>query len=227
MPLEVVDLRAESSVPDVLTRRHGGWDRPELAKPAAVVRKILSDVREDGDAAVCAYTKSLDGADLTAEGLRMSHVDRDLAAARVDRRTIGALEAAAQSIREFHEAQLPSDWSIERDGARTGQVFRPIRRVGLYAPGGRAVYPSTVLMTAVPAIVAGVSDIVLATPPDESGEASDVICAAAAICGIDEIYRIGGAQAVGALAFGTATIKPVDKICGPGNLYVTLAKREV
>lgn len=227
MPLEVVDLRAEAELPEAITRRHGGWDRPDLAKPAATVRHILNDIRADGDAAVCSYTKNFDGADLTPDGLRVSIEERDDAASRVDERTYKALSAAAEAIREFHQAQLPTDWSIDRQGAVVGQVFRPISRVGVYAPGGRGAYPSTVLMTAVPASVAGVPQIVLATPCDPSGAPSDVILAAAKIAGIEEIYRIGGAQAIGALAYGTETIRAVDKICGPGNIYVTLAKRDV
>ncbi|HVL80907.1 MAG TPA: histidinol dehydrogenase [Actinomycetota bacterium] len=227
MPLEVVDLRSDAAASEVLTRHHGGWDRPDLAKAAATVRRILGDVREDGDEAVLSYTASFDGVELDPDGLRVSVAERDEAASRIDERTMKALHAAADALREYHEAQRPQDWSLDRDGASVGQVFRPIRRVGLYAPGGRGAYPSTVLHTAVPATVAGVPEIVLCTPPDPSGSPADVILAAAQVAGITEIYRIGGAQAVGALAYGTATVRAVDKICGPGNIYVTLAKREV
>jgi histidinol dehydrogenase len=226
MPLEVLDLRQEVGLPDRV-RRHGGWDRPELAKPMHEVQRILADVREDGDDALIAYTHSFDGAELDEGSLRVDPDERDIAAKRVEPKVLDALRAAADNIRAFHEAQRPQSWTLERDGISVGQVFRPIRRVGLYAPGGRGAYPSTVLMTAIPAQVAGVPEIALCTPPDHSGLVSDVILAAAQVAGIDEIYRIGGAQAIGAMAYGTDTIRPCDKISGPGNIYVTLAKREV
>lgn len=226
MPLEVVDVRTELGLPEIL-RRHGGWDRPELAKAHRSVRRILDDVRGEGDSALIEYTKNFDGALLTAGGLRVTTAERDEAASRVEDRTVDALRTAADNIRVFHEAQKPQDWSIERDGAHVGQTYRPIQRVGLYAPGGRGAYPSTVLMTAVPARVAGVPGLVLCTPPDAHGGVSDVIMAAARIAGIEEIYRLGGAQAIAAMAYGTESVDACDKICGPGNVYVTLAKREV
>ena len=227
MPLEVVDLRSDAVASEIMARRHAGWDRPELAKAAATVRRILADVRVDGDEAVCSYTKSFDGPDLTPEGLVVSEQERDHAASRVDERTMKALHSVADALREYHTAQMPKDWSLDRDGASVGQVFRAIRRVGLYAPGGRGAYPSTVLHTAIPALVAGVPEIVLCTPPNAEGAPADVILAAAQVAGIREIYRIGGAQAIGAMAYGTGVVRAVDKICGPGNVYVALAKREV
>jgi histidinol dehydrogenase len=227
VPLEVVDLRAETGVPPSLLRRHGGWDRPELAEPAAAVHRILSDVRESGDEAVIGYTEKFDGVTLEPGALRVSVEERDAAAARMEPELMNAMRAAAANIRAFHEAQRPSDWSVSRDGAEAGQVFRPIRRVGLYAPGGRGAYPSTVLMTAIPALVAGVPEVVLCTPPGEDGLPAPVILAAAQVAGVEEIYRVGGAQAVGAMAYGTESIAAVEKIAGPGNVYVTLAKREV
>ncbi len=224
MPLEVVDARTE--FPDVL-RKRASWDSAQYTKEAATVRRILEDVREKGDAALIEYTRSFDGADLTPEGLRVPVEERDEAAATVDTHVTDALKAAADRIRTFHEAQLPSDWSIDREGARVGQVFRPIRRVGLYAPAGRFALPSTVLMTAVPARVAGVTELVLSTPPDSRGDPSAVVMAAAQVVGIEEIYRIGGAQAIAAMAYGTQTVDACDKICGPGRTYTTLAKQQV
>lgn len=227
MPLEVVDLRAESHVPQELIRRHGGWDRPELAEAAATVRRVLADVRQDGDAAVLGYTEKWDGASLGAGRLRVGRAERQAALSRLDAPLVAALHEAAASIRVFHEAQRPSDWSMEVDGRTVGQTYRPIRRVGVYAPGGLAAYPSTVLMTVVPAKVAGVPQVVLCTPPDETGAPSDVVLGAAELAGADEVYRVGGAQAVAAMAYGTQTIRACDKIVGPGSVYVTLAKREV
>ncbi len=224
MPLEVVDARSE--FPDVL-RKRASWDSAEYTKEAAVVRRILEEVRERGDAALVDYTQKFDGCDLTPAGLRVPVDERDAAANTVDDDVIQALKGAAERIRIFHEAQLPQDWTIERDGARVGQVFRPIQRVGLYAPAGHTALPSTVLMTAVPARVAGVPELVLTTPPDRNGDPSPVVMAAARVCGIEEIYRIGGAQAIAALAYGTDVVAACDKVCGPGRVHVTLAKQQV
>jgi histidinol dehydrogenase len=224
MPLEVIDARTE--FPDVL-RKRSSWDSAEYVKEASVVRRILEDVRDRGDVALLEYTRSFDGAELSVDSIAVSVEERDEAAARVDRSVVEALEAAAERIRVFHDAQRPEDWSIDRDGAVVGQVFRPIRRVGLYAPAGRTALPSTVLMTAIPARVAGVADLVLCTPPDPSGRPSDIVMAAAQAVGIEEIYRIGGAQAIAAMAYGTATVPACDKVCGPGRVYTTLAKQQV
>jgi histidinol dehydrogenase len=224
MPLEVVDARSE--FPDVL-RKRASWDSAEYTKEAAVVRRILEEVRERGDEALVDYTRQFDGCDLTPQGLRVSIDERDAAADTVDDDVVQALKGAAERIRIFHEAQLPQDWTIERDGATVGQVFRPIRRVGLYAPAGRTALPSTVLMTAVPARVAGVPELVLATPPDRNGDPSAVVMAAARVCGIEEIYRVGGAQAIAAMAYGTGVVGQCDKVCGPGRVHTTLAKQQV
>ena len=224
MPLEVVDARAE--FPDVL-RKRASWDSAEYTKEAAVVRRILEEVRERGDEALVDYTQKFDGCDLTPDGLRVPVDERDALADQVDTQVVDALKGAAERIRVFHEAQRPEDWTIERDGARVGQVFRPIQRVGLYAPAGRTALPSTVLMTAVPARVAGVTELVLATPPDRNGNPSAVVMAAARVVGIEEIYRVGGAQAIAALAYGTDAITACDKVCGPGRVHVTLAKQQV
>src|SRR5688500_15609194 len=185
MPLRVIDIREHPGVPDEVVRTHGGWDRPDLAEASASVKRICLDVRTDGDDALLGYTRRFDGEDLDAAQIRVTIHERDAAAARCDASLIEALEQAAQAIRTFHEAQRPVDWTLDADGKSVGQTFRPIRRVGLYAPGGRGAYPSTVLMTAVPAAAAGVPEIVLCTPPP----ISDVIMAAAKVAGITEIYR--------------------------------------
>jgi histidinol dehydrogenase len=224
MPLEVVDARNE--LPDVLHKR-ASWDSAEYTKEAAVVRRILEEVRERGDEALVDYTQKFDGCDLTPAGLRVPLDERDAAADQVDASIVEALKGAAERIRIFHDAQLPQDWSIERDGARVGQVFRPIQRVGLYAPAGRTALPSTVLMTAIPARVAGVTELVLCTPPDRQGNPSAVVMAAARVAGIEEIYRIGGAQAIAAMAYGTDHVGACDKVCGPGRVHTTLAKQQV
>ena len=224
MPLEVVDARTD--LPDVLHKR-ASWDSAEYTKEAAVVRRILEEVRASGDDALIEYTRTFDGADLTPEGLRVPVEERDALADTVEKGFVDALVSAAERIRLFHEAQRPDDWTIERDGARVGQVFRAIQRVGLYAPAGRTALPSTVLMTAVPARVAGTPELVLCTPPNRNGDPSSIVMAAARVCGIEEIYRIGGAQAIAAMAYGTETIPGVDKVCGPGRVHTTLAKQQV
>lgn len=194
--------------------------------PEEAVRQIIDDVRARGDAALRDYTARIDG-----QQLETFEVDRGavLPAARtkVPPATYRALELAAQEIRAFHERTRRNSWLEFRGGGALGQLIRPLRRVGIYAPGGRAPYPSTVLMAAIPARVAGVEEIVLVSPPQEDGEVAAPILAAAEIAGIDRIFRVGGAQAIAALAYGTESIPRVDKVVGPGNLFVVLAKRLV
>lgn len=191
------------------------------------VRSILDDVRKNGDKALFSYIEALDGACLTEDTLRLSEREIDAAVKRTEPALMQALERAAGNIRRFHEQQVQSGFMDEsRPGILLGQVVRPIGSVGLYVPGGTATYPSSVLMNVIPAKVAGVSRIAMATPPKKDG-ISDVIIAAAKIGGVDEIYQMGGAQAVAAFAFGTMSVPRVDKITGPGNIYVTMAKREV
>jgi histidinol dehydrogenase len=193
----------------------------------AVVTAIIEDVQRRGDAAVLEYTERYDRQTLTPATMRIS--DREVAAAvqACAKPTIEALKLAAKRIEAYHRRQLPKDFSY-RDGAglTLGARWNAIEAVGLYVPGGTAAYPSSVLMNAVPAKVAGVERLVM-TVPTPNGKMNPLVLAAAKIAGVDEIYRIGGAQAVAALAFGTATIAPVDKIVGPGNAYVASAKRQV
>ncbi len=226
MPLEVVDARAETGVPEVF-RKHRDWSRPELARDIATVRHVVDDVREKGDEALCHYSKLVYGAELTPATIPVPVAERDKAAGRIDRKVREALEAAAENIRVFHEAQKPIDWSLDRDGAKVGQVFRPIRRVGVHAPAGGFPLPSSLLMTVLPAQVAGVRELAICCPADTTGAPPDVMLAAAQVCEVEEIYRLGGAHAIAALAFGTETVPPCDKVAGPGGLYTTLAKREV
>jgi histidinol dehydrogenase len=193
--------------------------------PDEVVAQILRDVRAEGDVAVRRYSLLLDKG--VAEPLRVSEERIQLAWQRTPLRLQQALQYAAERIAAFHRRQWQSSWlNWDDKGGAQGQIVRPLERVGIYAPNGRAPYPSSLLMAAVPAKVAGVPQIVVATPL-RNGEMNDTILAAAHVAGVNEVYAIGGAQAIGALAYGTATVPKVDKIMGPGNIFVVLAKRRV
>jgi histidinol dehydrogenase len=192
------------------------------------VGEILAAVRERGDAALIELTARFDRVALTPARLAVTSAEYDEAERRVGEPTLAALRYAAARIEAFHRAAMPKGWSMtDACGSRLGQEVRPLERVGVYVPGGRAAYPSTVLMTAVPARVAGVREIVLVSPPAADGTLNPAVLAAARIAGVTEAYRVGGAQAVAALAYGTQTIRRVDKIVGPGNIYVALAKSRV
>ncbi|MGG4036336.1 histidinol dehydrogenase [Paenibacillus cisolokensis] len=194
------------------------------------VREIVEAVRNEGDAALLRYTELHDKVSLDAASLRVGDAEIEAAYDRVEPEFVAAIREAAANIRSFHEKQKRTSWmDLQPDGSLLGQIVRPLRRVGVYVPGGKAAYPSSVLMNVIPAQVAGVPEIVMVTPPATGGtEGIDpYILVAAAEAGVREMYRVGGAQAVAALAYGTATIAPVDKICGPGNIYVALAKRAV
>lgn len=187
---------------------------------------IVKDVQERGDTALLEYTAALDGCALTPEILRVTPEEIKAAYSEISPEFLSALREAKENIRGFHELQKRQDWFRQDEtGSVTGQIFRPLSRVGAYVPGGTANYPSSVLMTCLPAAVAGVPEIVVVTPPDQSGRLPAATLVAAAEAGVSEIYKIGGAQAVAALAYGTETIRAVDKIVGPGNIYVTLAKK--
>ncbi len=194
------------------------------------VTRILKDVRMNGDSALQQWTQRLDAIDLKPAPVSKAAIQSALDSISPVQRD--ALEKAAARIETFHRHQPLTSWFTNELGGTLGQIIRPIQRVGLYVPGGTAPLPSTVLMSAIPARVAGVKDIVVVTPPNRSVDNKDMpvnpmILAACAIAGVDEIYLLGGAQAIAALAYGTETIRPVDKIFGPGNLFVTLAKRQV
>jgi len=196
----------------------------------AAVREIIAVVRAEGDAALLRYTERFDRIQLAPAELKVTEEEIRAAYGRVDGEFLAAIREAAANIRAFHEKQKRTSWmEPSPDGTLLGQIVRPLRRVGVYVPGGKAAYPSSVLMNVIPAQVAGVPEIVMVTPPATGGESgiNPYILVAAAEAGVKEIYRVGGAQAIAALAYGTETIAPVDKICGPGNIYVALAKREV
>ena len=191
------------------------------------VAEILATVRAQGDAALVDYTRRLDRFPATIETLRISAAEIDQAVAEIPAKTRAALELAALRITAFHRSQMPADHDmVDAAGVRLGWRWRPIEAVGLYVPGGTASYPSSVLMNALPAKVAGVDRLVMVVPTPD-GILNPLVLAAARLAGVDEIYRIGGAQAVAALAYGTALIAPVDRIVGPGNAYVAEAKRQV
>ena len=192
-----------------------------------IAADIVADVRVRGDAALVEYTRKFDKVDTDAAGLRISDAERQAAAAKVAAAQREALAFAAQRIETFHRASLPKDVDFtDATGTRLGARYRPLESVGVYVPGGTAAYPSSVLMNIVPAKVAGVSRIVMVVPTP-GGVVNPLVMLAAEIAGADEVWRIGGAQAVAALAYGTQSIKPVDKITGPGNAYVAAAKRRV
>ncbi|RUS45629.1 histidinol dehydrogenase [Cohnella sp. AR92] len=196
----------------------------------AAAKEIVEAVKLEGDAALLRYTEKLDKVKLRPEELRVTQEEITAAYDKVEPEFLAALRQAAANITAFHEKQKRTTWiDAQPDGTLLGMVLRPLRRVGLYVPGGKAAYPSSVLMNVLPAKVAGVPEIVMVTPPATGGrEGIDpYILVAAAEAGVTEMYRIGGAQAVAALAYGTASIPAVDKICGPGNIYVALAKRAV
>ena len=198
----------------------------EPVSPAEAVRRILQDIRTGGDRALRAWTLRLDQVDL--QQARIPQQEIEAALARIDPALRAALQESASRIEQFYRKQPAISWLDQTMGGTLGQVLRPIDRVGFYIPGGTAPLPSTVLMSVIPARVAGVRSVAMVTPPARgSGEVNPVILAAAAIAGVDEIYAAGGAQAIGALAYGTESIPAVDKIVGPGNLFVTLAKQQV
>jgi histidinol dehydrogenase len=191
-----------------------------------IVREIIEDVKLRGDDAVIDYTNRFDNAALTRETLEVSQAEMDEAYKSVDERLLGIIRRAAKNIRNFHRKQLKKTWLDSENGRMTGQLIRAVERAGVYVPGGRAAYPSTVLMNIIPARVAGVEEIIMVTPA-VNGRVEPVTLVAAREAGADRIFKIGGAQAVAALCFGTELIPKVDKITGPGNVYVALAKREV
>ena len=214
-------LNLDSLPESVLARTQEAFG--EGVTPLQSIHQILDDVRQDGDAAVRRYAKLLDGSDL--EDFRVTEEQMAQARNSVSKELRESLELAAQRVRDFHEATMPSDWVDREKGL--GELVRPLDRVGLYAPGGSAAYPSTVLMTAVPARVAGVREVILCTPPQRGEVLNPAVIVAAEIAGLDALYQVGGVPAVAAMAYGTASVPKVDKICGPGNIFVSYAKKLV
>lgn len=192
----------------------------------AAVLDILAQVKRNGDQAVLDYTTRFDGITLTS--MRVSEAEFAEAQQNISPEVREAIQEAAINIRDYHSRQMRQSWMTTKEsGTMLGQLIRPLQRVGLYVPGGTAAYPSSVLMNAIPAQVAGVEEIAMVTPPGKDGKVNPGVLVAAQGLGVTEIYKVGGAQAIAALTYGTETIKPVDKIVGPGNIYVALAKREV
>ena len=200
--------------------------RGEAADVTALVRGILEDVQQKGDEALFAYSRKFDKAELTS--LEVTQSEIDAAFAEVDDAFLCVLREAKENITAFHKHQIENGFTVhDKDGVILGQRVLPLEKVGLYVPGGTAAYPSSVLMNCIPAVLAGCGEIVMVTPPSADGTVNPAILAAAKVAGVDRIFKIGGAQAVAALAYGTETVPKVDKIVGPGNRYVAEAKKQV
>lgn len=192
-----------------------------------IVAKVVSDVAEQGDKALFSYTQQFDHFDVEARGLEVRHARLQQALENIHPQQRESLEYAVERVRDYHKNQLAESWSYtEADGTQLGQKVTPMRRVGLYVPGGKATYPSSVIMNAIPAKVAGVGELIMMSPTPK-GEFNDMVLAAALMSGVDRVFRVGGAQAIAALAYGTDSIPAVDKITGPGNIFVATAKKQV
>ena len=208
---------------DLLKRSPNNYGQYE-----ASVKEILDKVKEEKDAAVFAYTAKFDGAELTADTIEVTDAEIEKAYAQVDDTLLTVICKAKDNIESYHAKQRQNSWFDSKpDGTILGQKITPLHRVGVYVPGGKAVYPSSVLMNVMPAKVAGVDEIIMVTPPGKNGKVSPNTLVAAKEAGVDKIYKVGGAQAIAALAYGTESIPKVDKIVGPGNIYVALAKKAV
>jgi len=202
--------------------------KADLSAIVSTVRTIIDDVKEEGDKALLKYTEKFDKVRLNPTKLKVTEKEIKEAYKKLEQKQITALRKASDNIASFHKKQLRAKWTMQiADGVTLGQVTRPLASVGVYAPGGKAAYPSSVLMCAIPAKVAGVEKIVVCSPPEKGGDANAALLVAADIAGVNEVYRVGGAQAIAAMAYGTGTIQAVDKIVGPGNVFVTAAKLEV
>lgn len=211
-------------VKELLESRSGD----NLSKYRKIAADIIKNVQKNGDQAVLDYTSRFDGVEFEASELEVTEAEIEAALQEVDQDFINALKNAAANIEDFHAEQKDKSWQKQKKpGIITGQICQPLKKAGVYVPGGRAAYPSSVLMTVIPAKVAGVEEIIMLTPPDKEGKVSPVILAAAEIAGADRIFKVGGAQAVAAAAYGTKTIPGVDIIVGPGNIYVSMAKELV
>ncbi len=224
--MRIVDLSKESKktlLNDLLKRSPNNYGQYEL-----VVQEIIERVRTEGDAAVFELTERFDRCSLAAETIRVTEEEMDEAVQSVDPKLLLVMEKSAANIRAYHEKQIRNSWfDAKPDGTILGQKITPIAKAGVYVPGGKAAYPSSVLMNVIPAKVAGVEKVVMVTPPGPNGKVNPSTLSAAKVAGVDEIYKVGGAQAIAALAFGTESIPKVDKITGPGNIFVALAKKAV
>ena len=241
--MQVTDARGMSAVEIAALMQKKAFDECELSPgvqagvtamfgapltAAQVVERIVTDVRAGGDGKLLYYTNLIDKAGLSVQNIRVSKAEFAEARQSADAEVVEAIERAIANVRRFHEEQLPKTWLTNREcGAMLGQKVTPVDSVGIYVPGGTAAYPSSVIMNAVPATVAGVPRIVTAVPPGRDGKVNPYVLVTAELIGIREIYKMGGAQAIAALAFGTETVPKVEKITGPGNIFVTLAKKAV
>lgn len=207
---------------NMLKRSPDSYPRQEAA-----VADILKNVRADGDKAVFAYTEKFDGAVINEENFTVTPEEEKEAYEKVDPELIGVIRRAIVRIKAFHEQEKQKSWFMTEDGIVLGQRVTPLQRVGVYVPGGKAAYPSSVLMNVIPAQVAGVPDIVMCTPPGKDGKVTPTTLVAAKEAGVGTIYKVGGAQAIAAMAYGTKSLPKVDKITGPGNIFVALAKKAV
>lgn len=224
--MRIIELNENSKknlLKDLLKRSPSSYGSYE-----ATVNEIIENVKENGDRAVFEYTKKFDKFDLNESNIRVTREEIENAYASVGDELINVYRKSAENIRVFHEKQLRNSWiDTKNDGSILGQRITPIERAGVYVPGGKAAYPSSVLMNVIPAKVAGVSEIIMTTPCNNEGKVNPGTLVAADIAGVDVIYKVGGAQAIAALAFGTESIPKVDKITGPGNIFVALAKKAV
>ena len=219
-------LLTEASISDILASLLKRSPH-QYSEYEATVNDIIARIREQGDEALFAYTKEFDHASVTADTIRVTDAEIKEAYREVEPKLLSVIQKALVNIRQFHEKQRQNSWFETRDGVLLGQKVTPLERVGVYVPGGKAVYPSSVLMNIVPARIAGVSEIIMTTPPDAQGRIPASTLVAAKEAGVDVIYKCGGAQAIAAMAFGTQSIPKVDKITGPGNIFVALAKKAV
>ena len=227
--MRIVKLNEESKkniLDDLLKRSPNNYD-----SYAATVNEIVNNVRENGDKAVAEYTLKFDKVELNANTILVTREEIEEAYKYIeanDKGLVDVIKSSAKNVKDYHMMQKQYSWFDSKpDGTMLGQKVTPIERVGVYVPGGNAAYPSSVLMNIIPAKVAGVEKIVMVTPPGKDGKVNPGTLVAADIAGVDEIYKVGGAQAIAALAFGTKTIPKVDKIVGPGNIFVALAKKAV
>lgn len=224
-PLEIVKLWKH---PDRYRKRLIKRSEGDVAEALPKVQEIVSGVRKRGDIALLEYTERFDGVEMSRDQVGVSKNDISKAYDTLGEEDIEVVEKAAEAVKRFHEEQLPEDWMEEfGEGVKAGQVVRPLASVGAYAPGGTAQYPSSVLMSVIPAKVAGVERVIVCTPPNPKGGVDSTTLVAADIAGADEVYKVGGAQAIAAMAYGSKTISSVEKIVGPGNVYVAAAKKVV
>ena len=219
----ISDLRQADAALEQISKRATGDEQEKAGK---IVESILQGIKAEGDEALARYTEQFDG--FKPCPINVSPEILEKAWEETPKKLQQALQLAHQRIKAFHESQIPTDLLIKGiHGEKLGRRWRPVQKAGIYIPGGRAAYPSTVLMNAIPAQVAGVENIFMVSPANSSGQINNVVLAAAHLVGLDKVFRIGGAQAIGALAYGTKTVEKVDVISGPGNIYVTLAKKSV